>query len=220
MTLPLALRNRLAELILDALSDEAARESLGVLAAVCADAASIAPDRLPERFPRELVEQHGGRLKLKEAWAPHAVELGERSGRAWRALGPHPLDPPDAPLPVALEAARRLFDARLYFEVHEQLEPYWMRAQGAEREALQGLIQIAVGLQHLANGNVQGARALLHDGVAKVLDRRLAGIDLDAFGRSITGCLDQVLALGPDAAARFDWHLVPALPAHRRGSRV
>src|SRR5207249_698488 len=77
-----------------------------------------------------------------------------------------------------------LFDAGLAFEVHELLEPYWVRAHGDEREALQGLIQIAVGYQHLANGNLAGARALLDDGTTRTRGRSVAGIDCDAFARA------------------------------------
>jgi hypothetical protein len=183
VTLPLPLRNRLADLILDSLHDAGARKGLEALAAICAD-------------PRALV----GR------------ELGERAARAWRALGDRPLDPPDAPLPLALAAAADLFDAGLHFEVHEALEPYWMRAGGDDREALQGLIQAAVGFQHLANGNLGGARALLHDGCAKLLGRRLEGLDLEPFARGIGRCLNQLLGLGAEAPARFDWTAVPRFP--------
>jgi hypothetical protein len=97
---------------------------------------------------------------------PHAAELAERADRARRLFGGRPLDPADAPLEMALRQAALLFDGRLYFEVHELLEPYWLRAAGGERETLQGLIQVAVGFHHLGNGNGAGARALLHDGAA------------------------------------------------------
>ena len=74
-----------------------------------------------------------------------------------------------------------LFDAGLYFEVHEVLEPHWTRASGAGRQALQGLIQIAVAFQHLANSNIDGARSLLVEGGARLRDGRLPGLDLDRF---------------------------------------
>jgi predicted metal-dependent hydrolase len=83
----------------------------------------------------------------------------------------------------AVEDALALWDARLFFEVHEVLEPHWAVATGDTREALQGVIQIAVGWQHLANGNLAGARALLADGAAKLHGRRLFDVALDAFAR-------------------------------------
>ena len=70
-----------------------------------------------------------------------------------------------------LQAAGLLFDAGLHFEVHEVLEPHWAAAQGDARETLQGLIQIAVGYQHLANGNHAGARSLLVEGSGRLHER-------------------------------------------------
>jgi uncharacterized protein len=95
----------------------------------------------------------------------------------------------------ALTAAARLFDAGLFFEVHEVLEPHWMVARDLERDALQGLIQIAVGWQHLANGNLPGARSLLADGAARLHGRRLLGVDFDRFAQASLDAVDRV----PDA---------------------
>src|SRR5262245_26147111 len=39
-----------------------------------------------------------------------------------------------------LRAARAAWDAGLFFEVHELLEPEWLRAEGARKTTLQGLI--------------------------------------------------------------------------------
>ncbi|HET8579080.1 MAG TPA: DUF309 domain-containing protein [Methylomirabilota bacterium] len=214
MTLPLPLRNRLADLILDSLHDGDARQGLEALAGVCADPHALAGRDRPAAFPADLFEARGGGLVVKSGWREYASELGERAARAWRMLGARPLDPPDAPLRVALGAAADLFDAGLYFEMHDALEPYWMRAGGIDREALQGLIQTAVGFQHLANGNLGGASALLHDGCAKLLGRRLEGLDLEPFAREVERCLDHVLTLGPEAAVRFDWTSVPRFPRH------
>lgn len=182
MTLPLRLRNRLAELVLEAFHDHAARRELDALAA----------DGSEE---------------------PHAAELAERAERARRLFGGRPLDPADAPLETALGQAALLFDGRLYFEVHELLEPYWLRAAGRERETLQGLIQVAVGFHHLSNGNGGGARALLHDGAAKLLAREIGGVAVDAFARAVVSALDDVIRLGVDAPARFPWSSVPCFPS-------
>ncbi len=217
MTLPLPLRNRLAELIIESLHDAEARRGLEAVATACADpkALNVAAD-LPESFPRDLFEEREGCLRLKSGWKQHAAELGDRSRRAWRVLHPRPLCPRGAPLGASLGAAALLFDAGLYFEVHELLEPHWMRAEGSEREALQGLIQIAVGFQHLANGSVAGARALLHEGCAKTLGRRLEGLDLDPFARGARECLAQVIAQDAAAPRQFDWTRVPRFPCLAR----
>jgi hypothetical protein len=211
VTLPLSLRNRLAELVLDAFHDAAAREGLAALAAVCADPHALDARALPERFPAELFERGDG-WRIRGAWKQHERELAGRAGRASRLLAGRPLDPADPPRATALRQAGLLFDAGLYFEVHELLEPFWMRAEGPERPALQGLIQVAVGFHHLAGGNVSGARTLLHDGCAKLGGARLEGMDLDPFARRVKGCLDRVLTLGAEAPRAFDWTLVPRFP--------
>ncbi len=218
MTLPLPLRNRLADLILGSLHDRDARQGLQALAAVCADPLALEGRDCPAAFPADLFERRGAGLAVRRGWREYASEFGERAARAWRVLGARPLDPPGAPLGAALEAAAVLFDAGLYFEIHEALEPYWMRADGEAREALQGLIQVAVGFQHLANGNPSGACALLHDGCAKILGRRLEELDLEPFALAVQRCLDQVLALGAAAGARFDWSTVPHFPRKDRPS--
>jgi hypothetical protein len=188
VTLPLPLRNRLAELVLEAFHDHAARRELETLAA-------------------------DGRGE------PHAAELAERAERARRLFAGRPLDPADAPLEMALGQAALLFDGRLYFEVHELLEPYWLRAAGLERETLQGLIQVAVGFHHLTNGNGAGARALLHDGAAKLLGRHIGRVAVDAFARAVVSTLDDVIRLGAEAPTRFVWPSVPRFPAGSAGAR-
>ena len=180
MTLPLPLRNRLAELVLEAFHNHAARRELQMLAA-------------------------------DGSGEPDAAELAERAERARRLFAGRPLDPADVPLEVALGQAALLFDGRLYFEVHELLEPFWLVAAGRERETLQGLIQVAVGFHHLSNGNLGGARALLHDGAAKLLAPEIGGFD--AFARAVVSTLDNVIRLGVDAPALFPWFSVPRFPS-------
>lgn len=212
MSLPLPLRNRLADLLLDALHDAEARRALEAVAAVCADAGSLAAGAPPSAFPADLFEHRDGEWRLRSGYREHAALFGARAQRAARALKGRALDPPDPPLEVALAQAGVLFAAGLYFEVHELLEPHWMRAEGITRDTLQGLIQAAVGYQHLANGNVAGARALLHDGAAKLLQRRLRGRDLDPFARRVAEHARMLVAGEGEAAAAFDWSRVPRFP--------
>ena len=161
-TLPLRLRNRLAETILAALHDAEAR---GRLRALGHEAAALDAWLAPEE--RE-----------------HALLLRRRATAASAALAALPLGPRSPSLEEALVAAAALFDAGLGYEVHEILEPHWSRAVGDEREALQGLIQIAVGYQHLANGNPVGARSLLEEGTARLEGRRLRGLAVVPFARA------------------------------------
>lgn len=164
-TLPLPTRNRLATTILVALHDPEAQHVLQALA--------------------------GGVTAgwLDPASPAAAALLRLRAKRATEAIAQLRPATPDPPLALALEQAAALFDAGLGFEVHELLERHWTHAHGDEKSALQGLIQIAVGYQHLANGNLSGAQALLEEGSARTRGHRLAGVDLDAFARAVADAL-------------------------------
>jgi hypothetical protein len=211
--LPLRLRNRLAALIVDSLSDSRARAALGALAAAGGDPRSLEDGmRLLAAFPGDLREPRPGAPAPGQAWARQAEALGERAARAWTLLRERPLLPPDPPLAAALAAAAALWDARLYFEVHEWLERFWSRATEPERTALQGLIQAAVGFQHLENGNIAGALALLREGADKLAGRAIEGTDLGSFAGSVRRAADRIAALGPAAGTTFPWAEAPRLP--------
>jgi len=53
-----------------------------------------------------------------------------------------------------------LWDAELFFEVHEMLEGAWMKAQGREKAALQGLIRAAGVYILMAGENRQGVEKM------------------------------------------------------------
>jgi Domain of unknown function (DUF309) len=178
-TLPLRLRNRLAATILAALHDAAAR---GELAALAGEAGA-------RRW-----------LDGEERWV---APLADRARAASVALADRPLLAPTGDLQQALRAAASLFEAGLYFEVHEVLEPHWAAAHGEVREALQGLIQVAVAWQHLANVNLAGARSLLVEGAARLHGARLAGVDLEPFARAAGEAAERVAAGLPAAPPRF-----------------
>ncbi len=179
-TLPLGLRNRLAGTILAALHDSDARRELVTLAS-----------------------EGGARAWVEADEARWAEPLAERARAASAALADRPLLPPDADLRQVLQAAASLFDAGLYFEVHEVLEPHWVAASGETREALQGLIQVAVAWQHLANANVAGARSLFVEGSARMHGVRLLGADLEPFARAAAEAGECVAAGRPITPPRF-----------------
>lgn len=208
MTLPLPLRNRLAELILDAFRDSGSRAALETLSRCCQGSA-VASISLPPSFPVELFDLREGKLVLKGAYRRFHDALCDRVGRAGTIVKDWPLSDQKPSLSQALDEAAALFDARLDFEVHELLEPLWEAAEGESREALQGLIQVAVGYHHLANGNLPGARSLLGEGSSKLLGRRVEGRDLDAFAVAVRRSRE---AIGTKAGEKFDWSLVPRFP--------
>jgi hypothetical protein len=171
-TLPLAARDRLAALVLAAVGDAGVRASLGTLA-----------------------DEHAAAEWLGASAAGHAALASRRAAAAATALAALPAAPVRS-LPEALAVAAALVDAGLGFEAHEVLEPYWAREEGEPRETLQGLIQIAVGYQHAANGNLAGARMLLAEGAARVAPRRLSGLPLDGFAQAVRASLKDPAAPG------------------------
>lgn len=170
MALPRPLRNRLAELILDAFEEDDARRTLRALAAFCLDPERPLDEEATARLDRLGWFQRAadGGLRLAGAYRAHGAALGRRVAAA-AGLFPAGAPPPEErTLAGLLARARALAEGGLFFEVHELLEPAWMRADGDERTALQGLIQVAVALHHVENGNRAGARSLLAEGLAKL----------------------------------------------------
>ena len=84
------------------------------------------------------------------------------------------------------------------------LEAVWKTAEGAERQALQGVIQVAVAFHHLAHGNVRGARSLLAEGrgrLASIPPTALPAVDVTGL-LAATAPWETTLARGetPDDA--------------------
>src|SRR4029453_12825344 len=99
------------------------------------------------------------------AWlaSPDLAPSRDAAGRAAAAHRRRGMRPDD-PITRAVVQAVALWNERLFFEVHEVLEAVWQRETGDRRQALQGLIQVAVAYHHLAHGNPRGARTLLREG--------------------------------------------------------
>jgi hypothetical protein len=193
--LPLPLRNRLAELILEAFEPGEARATLSALAGACAADGSAVDVRDAGRLlALGWFESAGaGRVRLRAAHRSHGRTLADRAGRASSVTGQW-RDRDADELTVLLDRAAALAGQHLFFEVHELLEPAWFRAAEPVRTALQGLIQIAVAFHHLENRNQEGARSLLVEGVGKIAQVG-AALPLDAA--SWLGELRAFLAMLP-----------------------
>ena len=210
----LGLRNWLAERCLEEISGRAPEGEIAALArfAERADRSGVASalaaadvDTLGRST--KIFERAGDEVRLLPNLLADLPELRWRTARfvvattACRACcGPPPPGaghrqkqpaggmPPSADeLAWTLCAAAELFNAGLFFEVHELLEPCWIRAEGPLRLFLQGLIQIAAGLHHEQNGNRRGAIALLGEGAGKLrpFAPHAHGIDLGSFLKDI-----------------------------------
>jgi hypothetical protein len=165
--LPLGVRNRLAELILDAFDSHEARAVLEALAAWCGEGEANGDGAARLRGLGWFEQPGGARIRLVGAHRPRRAALCRRARAAVAMLSRGvPFDA--GTVTGLLGRAALLADAGLYFEVHELLEPRWMCAEGDERVALQGLIQVAVALHHAESGNRPGAIALMQAGLAKL----------------------------------------------------
>lgn len=88
------------------------------------------------------------------------------------------------------------FNCCRFFESHELWEQVWIEVKGRDRLFYKGLIQAAVALFHLNNGNVHGARKLLA-GARRYLGpyrSRHLGLDLDDFLAGLSRCVEDALA--------------------------
>jgi predicted metal-dependent hydrolase len=110
----------------------------------------------------------------------------------------------DRPL---LARAADLFNRKLYFECHDLLEDAWTGERGRERDFLQGLIHLAVGMYHLAADNYEGAVSQLGRGVHQLepFSPEQDGLDVDALLATTRRCLAKAeRALGRTDA--IEWH--------------
>jgi hypothetical protein len=214
--LPLGVRNRLAELILDAFDAVERRAALDALAALAGG----------EDEPRDrdvvlgavrggwlddwLETRSDGPPRLKGLDAAQRAALSRRVGAARRLFRATPQAPDAGSLDGLLTRAALLADAGLHFEVHELLEPAWLGAEGLGRTGLQGLIQVAVALHHAEHGNAAGAIALLAEGLAKVKGVR-EGLRLETASWEAALCraLDELRA-GRALPALPPWPRPPA----------
>jgi hypothetical protein len=177
---PLLLRDALAGVFVSAASD-ADPDALAAVEALARWSASHALDPALAR----LVDEHGAPLfgaggQLAESFAdlkPYAADRALRFAQACAWLRE------DGGLGDPIEAARAAWDAGLFFEVHEILEPVWLRETGARKVALQGLIMAGAALHHLTQSNTAGASGLLREAAARLRDSRPGWppLALDAF---------------------------------------
>ena len=162
---PLPLRNALATLACEALESDDARAAVEWLAQP--------GGRPPANAERRLAAVHlvdAGAATLLDVHAPWDSAIRAQAARVLRAAAAHRgrAARPENAVERAIVHAVALWNEGLFFEVHEVLEAVWQRESGDRRQALQGLIQVAVAWHHLAHGNPRGARTLLREGRARL----------------------------------------------------
>ncbi|HXX65444.1 MAG TPA: DUF309 domain-containing protein [Bacteroidota bacterium] len=103
------------------------------------------------------------------------------------------------------------FNGRSFFEAHDTWEELWRESSGENRLFYQGLIQTAVGLYHLTNGNVRGASSQFGKALAK-LERYLPtfhGVDTQHLVTQLHQCLSLTAHLQASSVTTPDPSLVP-----------
>jgi hypothetical protein len=191
----LLLRDALAALFVSACAGDArAQKAVEALDAWAKDEA-VSPERradlaaLQAENGRPIFAPHGQLAAEFGALIPYVQDRARRFTAAIGWLGA------EGGVGDPLRAARAAWDAGLFFEVHELLEPEWLRSDGARKTTLQGLILAGAGLHHLVGANRAGALGLLRDAARKLAESpRLEGFDLSAFGQGMSELAEQIAA--------------------------
>ena len=105
------------------------------------------------------------------------------------------------------------FNTQCFFEAHDTWEELWRETSGPDRLFYQGLIQTAVGLYHLANGNFRGARSQFGKALDK-LEHYLPtyhGIDTAHLIGEVRACLLCAGNRGADRSCGPDPSMTPEI---------
>jgi len=94
-----------------------------------------------------------------------------------------------------------LFNAGEWFDAHEVWEDIWHMASGPRKNFYQGLIQLAVTLEHVRRGNPRGVRSVFRTAVTKFegLPTRYMGIDIAQLLNAMRRAVDPILNLPAEA---------------------
>lgn len=197
-------RDALADLLLEALDDAATAATVCSLAVDTRTSEAEPHSRTLDAMLRSVLtsgfeaEWPAVRAKLRQ----YGEALENWSGQA----GGSTRD-------VVLQKSVLLFNHHLFFEVHEVLEPQWMKEQGEIKRFLQGLIQIAVAFYHLGRGNLAGTRSLLHEGLIKIAPHAPAclGLELRDFIAGLEKCQQVISGLSPETCKQFSLDVIPRM---------
>ncbi|AFZ27734.1 hypothetical protein Cylst_5738 [Cylindrospermum stagnale PCC 7417] len=99
------------------------------------------------------------------------------------------------------------FNSGQFYACHDTLEALWIEATEPDKSFYQGILQIAVALYHLGNGNWRGAVILLGEGTNRL--RRYpaiyGSIDVEEFLNQSWALLAILQKTGPDKIAAGDF---------------
>jgi hypothetical protein len=236
MRFPKPLRDPLAHLVVSAVTDPTGAAPLWAFRHFCHLACRSPDGRVPlatldappppwlVRSPvgealREiplLTSTADGRLALTPRFAPYLQAVAAQVETYWAATEAFARKggARREGLARALECGAVLYNARLYFETHELLEPIWMeQPRGRDKMILQGIIQAAVGLYHFQHENWRGGIRVLGYGLSKAEAGRPAfhGLAMDSLLDGLARCREAARAVLAGDRAAFPWQIVPPM---------
>ncbi len=110
--------------------------------------------------------------------------------------------------PKAIEGLK-LFNKKLFFETHEELEDAWRDEKGAIRELYRGILQVAVVYLHTTRGNYNGAIKVYERCIKWLKDWPdvCRGIQVGKLRNDLETVMKEVRRLGRDNIHEFDTSL-------------
>lgn len=106
------------------------------------------------------------------------------------------------------------FNQGEFYACHDTLEALWIQAEEQDKKFYQGILQVAVALYHLGNGNWRGAVILMGEGLNRLQSYlpHYADLDLEAFTADVADILSTLQTLGADRVG--DLQLIdPEIPS-------
>ena len=106
------------------------------------------------------------------------------------------------------------FNAREFFDAHDEWEALWARTHGPSRLFYKGLIHAAVALHHFGNGNLRGARKLFGSCLRYLAPYAplYLGLDVQAFLTQMQRCFAGLAPSGSQSTeVRLDVTQIPRL---------
>ena len=99
------------------------------------------------------------------------------------------------------EIGMKLFNSCKWYKSHDVFEEIWHETGGAERQLIQGILQVAVAQVHLENSNLNGATILYGEALGRLKRFHMANFGLDIVG--LCKCVSrrlEFLQIGKDLA--------------------
>jgi len=100
------------------------------------------------------------------------------------------------------EIGMKLFNSCQWYQAHDVFEEIWHETGGAERQLIQGILQVAVAQVHLENSNTNGATILYGEALGRLKKYQLNNLGLDIVG--LCKCISrrlEFLQIGNDLAS-------------------